>query len=246
MEMHRNRLTIVIAIAAFALLAGCEQEPAPPQEKPQLSGGSAASQPSSTELAALRSFVRGDRQPEASGLPAGHPPIPRASPAPMRSPAPTAGVELKFSAPADWKPTPPISNMRKAQYELPRSEGDSENGELVVYYFGPGEGGSVADNLARWRGQMTQADGSPLPDDAAREDHFDANGLKIAFLDVSGRYAPGAMPGLPDVGPRDNYRMFAAVIQTSAGPWFVKATGPGRTMEQQREAVRTFLSSAKP
>jgi hypothetical protein len=40
--------------------------------------------------------------------------------------------------------------------------------------------------------------------------------------------------------------MFAAVIQTSAGPWFVKATGPGRTMEQQREAVRTFLSSAKP
>ena len=131
MKMTVIRLTIVLAMVTWAFSTGCEQQPQP-VETPQLSGGFAASQPSSTELAALRSFVAGDEKPVASGLPAGHPPIPRSSP-PMRSPAPTGGTELRFTAPENWKPTPPMSTMRKAQYVLPRSEGDSEDAELVVY-----------------------------------------------------------------------------------------------------------------
>jgi hypothetical protein len=244
-RLSSNTLIFVVAMCA-TIPIGCEQQPAPAPQKPVLSGGShsTASQPSSAELAALRSFVGGDQKPDATGLPPGHPPIPRSSP--PRMSAPTGGIELKFTAPENWKSTPPINTMRKAQYLLPRSEGDSEDAELVVYYFGPGEGGNVSDNLERWRGQMTQADGSPLPASAAKEEHFEANGLKIALLDVSGRFAPGPMPGIADVGPRDAYRMFAAVIQTSAGPWFVKATGPGRTMEANRQAMRDFVASVRP
>lgn len=250
MNIRKNRLVIGLVIVAWSLAAGCEQTPPNPPSgaTSPSSGAGAASQPSAKDLTALRSFVAGDAKQSSPALPAGHPPIPGAeAPRPPRDPAQSAGASsLKFDSPAEWKPQMPRSNMRKAQFALPRAEGDAEDGELVVYYFGPGEGGNVTDNLDRWRSQLTQADGSPLPPDAAKEERFEANGLKVVLLDVSGRYAPGAMPGLPDTGPRDGFRMFAAVIETPGGPWFVKATGPAGTMEQHREAVRKFVASAKP
>jgi hypothetical protein len=249
MRTRQYRLLMGCAVTTWGLLTGCDKEqPNSPPVPPTASTETRTdAQPRTKDLAALRSFVVDDKQ-NSQILPEGHPPISQSAvPREPRRPVQTDAVSnLKFDAPGDWKPQTPRSTMRKAQYVLPRTEGDAEDGELVVYYFGPGEGGNVVDNLERWRGQFTQADGSPLPDDAVREERFETSGLKVALLDVSGRYAPGAMPGMPETGPRDGFRMYAAVIETSGGPWFVKATGPARTMDQQREAVRTFLSSAKP
>ena len=47
-----------------------------------------------------------------------------------------------YTAPAAWKPVTTTSSMRVAQFALPRAAGDSQDGELVVYYFG-GSGGTV-------------------------------------------------------------------------------------------------------
>jgi hypothetical protein len=243
-------VSLCCAVTTCLFLSSCKQEPPPPTSVavPSASGANPTSQPSPDDLAALRSLVAGDRQQNLQTLPEGHPPISRSVPqrAAPRPEQPGAASSLRFDPPDEWKPQTPRSAMRKAQYILPRVDGDSEDAELVVYYFGLGEGGNVADNLERWRGQFTQADGAPLPDEAVRQEHFETNGLKVVLLDVSGRYVPGAMPGMPETGPRDGFRMFAAVIETSAGPWFVKATGPARTMDRQRAAVRAFLSSAKP
>jgi len=65
---------------------------------------------------------------------------------------------LHFTAPKDWIVKPSSSAMRVAQYALPRAAGDTEDGELIVYFFG-GQGGSVQANLDRWVGQMEQPDG---------------------------------------------------------------------------------------
>ena len=43
----------------------------------------------------------------------------------------------------------PNKPMRKAQYTLPRAEGDGEDATLIVHYFG-GQGGSREVNLERW------------------------------------------------------------------------------------------------
>jgi hypothetical protein len=242
MNMRQSSILAAWAGVAWSLSAGCEQKPPPPPAPaPPPATASAAPQRNDTELAALRSFVAGDSPRNAAALPDGHPPISGAAPPPR----PTAAASsVKFTAPPEWKPQTPSGAMRKAQYALPAAEGDTEDAELVVFYFGPGEGGNVTDNLVRWRGQVTAADGSPLPADASTEERFDADKLKVVLLDVSGRYAPGALPGRPDPGPRDGYRMLAAVIETPGGPWFVKVTGPARTMAQHREAVRKFLASA--
>ena len=57
---------------------------------------------------------------------------------------------LTFTAPDTWKKVATSSSMRVAQYALPRAAGDTQDAELVVYYFG-GSGGTVEANLARWR-----------------------------------------------------------------------------------------------
>src|ERR1041384_6511855 len=66
---------------------------------------------------------------------------------------------LKFTVPSGWIEEERTSSMRVAQYRLERAEGDTENGSVVLYYFGPGQGGSTAANIERWVGQMKQADG---------------------------------------------------------------------------------------
>src|SRR6185436_3558301 len=84
--------------------------------------------------------------------------------------------ELKFTVPTGWVEEPRSSSMRVAQYKLPKAAADTEDASLVVYYFGQGQGGSTAANVERWVGQLKQTDGNAAKD--AKEEHFEANGLK--------------------------------------------------------------------
>ena len=52
---------------------------------------------------------------------------------------------LSWTAPAGWKSQP--KRMRAANYVVPAAGGDSEAGECGVYFFGPGQGGSIEANV---------------------------------------------------------------------------------------------------
>jgi len=212
------------------------------------------------DVAALRDFVqqRSGGAPAAdAALPAGHPPINAAPPQQPALPAGhppiggaasagASGGDLQFDAPDDWQAQPPSNAMRKAQYVLPRATGDGEDGELIVFYFGAGEGGSVQANLQRWRAMFQAPDGQALPEDAGSHEEFDVGGLKVSVLDVTGRYAPSPMmPGAPARAPADNHRMIAAVVTTAQGPYFFKATGPAATMERHADAIRASLRTVR-
>jgi hypothetical protein len=149
---------------------------------------------------------------------------------------------LGFDAPKEWTTQPSSSSMRVAQYALPRAAGDAEDAELIVYYFG-GAGGSVDANLDRWLGQMEQPDGRPSKA-VAKTSSLQANGLKITVLDVSGRYVAEMTPGSPQRHNKPGFRMKAAVIETAKGPYFVKLTGPAKTVAQWDASFAGFLKSA--
>src|ERR1700682_2160672 len=70
----------------------------------------------------------------------------------------SANGELRFKIPEGWVTEKPGSNMRVAQFKLPKIEGDADDAGLVLYFFGSGQGGSVSDNVDRWVNQMQQAD----------------------------------------------------------------------------------------
>ena len=150
---------------------------------------------------------------------------------------------LTYTAPAAWKAVPTTSEMRVAQFMLPRAAGDGEDAELVVYYFG-GSGGSVEANVERWIGQMEQPDGRPSQAVATRETRS-FNGLTFSLVDVSGTYTAEMMPGSQQRHNNRNYRLRAAVVDTPNGPYFIKLTGPAKTVGAHGPAFDQFLASVK-
>jgi hypothetical protein len=132
--------------------------------------------------------------------------------------------------------------MRAAQFVLPKAAGDTEDASLVLYYFGQGQGGSVQANLDRWVGQMQQPDGSSSKDKAKTET-MKANGLNVTLLDVAGTYTAEMTPGAGDRQNKSNYRMRAAVIETPRGPYFIKLTGPTKTIAQWDSSFMSFVNS---
>lgn len=154
--------------------------------------------------------------------------------------------ELRYNVPEGWQTEKPSSNMRAAQYKLPRAEGDSADAELVLYYFGQGQGGSAQANIDRWLNQMQQPDGSSSKEKAKIETTT-VNGMPVTTVDVTGKYNGGmASPGVaPSATPADmsNYRMRAAIIETPKGSYFVKLVGPQKTVSRWGQAYTAYLKS---
>lgn len=148
---------------------------------------------------------------------------------------------LTFTTPDGWKSSPPSSSMRVAEFTLPRAAGDADNAQLVVYYFG-GSGGSVAANLERWVAQMQQPDGR-ASGSVARKEMRTVNGLSLTLVDVSGTYVAEMSPGSADRNNKPRYRLRAGVVETAKGPYFVKLTGPERTVARWESQFNQFVGS---
>src|SRR5687767_5444348 len=155
----------------------------------------------------------------------------------------TSVATLTYSAPAGWKASGPSSSMRVAQFVLPRAAGDTADADLVVYYFG-GSGGTVDGNIERWLGQMQQPDGKPSSAVAKRGTRT-INGLKVTLVDVGGTYVAEMTPGSAQRHNSPNFRLPAAVLETSNGPYFIKLARPSRTVGAAEKAYEQFLASVK-
>ena len=155
--------------------------------------------------------------------------------------SPAAG-ELHYKAPDGWVKEPTSSAMRVGQYKLPKSEGDSEDALLVLYYFGSSQGGTAQANIDRWISQMQQPDGSATKDKAKTESST-VNGLKVTTVDVSGTYTAEMAPGSDTKHNDANYRLRAAVVETPKGNYFLKLVGPAKTMGRWEQSVTDFVKS---
>ena len=158
----------------------------------------------------------------------------------VASPAAAQG-SLQFDTPVGWTQVDTSSPMRVAEFSLPRTVGDIEDAELVVYYFG-GDGGTVEANLQRWTNQMRQEDGQPSSD-VATTTRFEVSNLTVTMLDVPGIYAAEVQPGSGMRYYKRGYRLKAAVVETPSGPYFFKLTGPGRTVVSWESDFATLVES---
>jgi len=150
---------------------------------------------------------------------------------------------LTFTTPDGWRQSPGGSPMRVAEFALPRADGDAEDAQLVVYYFG-GQGGSVDANIERWVGQMQQADGKPSTA-VARKEIRTVNGLKVTLVDVDGTYVAETAPGAGARHNKPHFRLRAGVVETPKGPYFIKLTGPEKTVTRWNRAYDQFVGSMK-
>jgi hypothetical protein len=137
----------------------------------------------------------------------------------------------------------PSSPMRAAEYAVRGHEA----AELGVFHFPQeeGGGGGVDENLERWIGQFAQPDGRPSRD-AARIEHRDVSGVRVTTVDVSGTFTPMPMgPGSPS-GPREGWRMLAAIAEAPRGMVFFKLTGPEAAVSDAEGAFDALLQSIRP
>ncbi|HUB08745.1 MAG TPA: hypothetical protein VMB50_17185, partial [Myxococcales bacterium] len=105
-------------------------------------------------------------------------PAPQAPPGPARQHV--AGIG--FTVPKGWSLGAPRP-MRFATFEVPKAAGDQEPADCGVYYFGPGEGGNVEANLARWLGQFK---GPPAKFD--RLDKRTIGGIQVTEVEQAGTF----------------------------------------------------------
>ncbi|MGA9769836.1 MAG: hypothetical protein WBV94_12400 [Blastocatellia bacterium] len=202
-----------------------------------------------TAVMMFAAFALACGAPAPTVVPPGSAPTAQPGSAPAQRPVPPqqgggagASGDLKLQAPDGWISEPPTSSMRVAQYKLP---GDGGDASLIVFYFGPGQGGSVDANLERWIGQMQQPDGSSSRAKAKTETTT-VNGMPLTLLDVTGTYSAGDMTGGGGSGQAiSNARMRAAVIETSKGAYYIKLVGPEKTVERWDAGYMAFVKSAQ-
>jgi len=111
-----------------------------------------------------------------------------------------------------------------------------EAGECGVFFFGRGQGGSIEDNLTRWKGQFE-------PPPAAKPVQKTVNGLKVHEIDLSGTYlAPGG-PMMQSQGKKPGWRLLGAIVEAPDGLVFFKCTGPAATMAKAEKDFQTLVKS---
>jgi hypothetical protein len=149
---------------------------------------------------------------------------------------------LKFTVPAGWIEEERTSNMRIAQYRLPKAQPDTEDASVVLYYFGQGQGGSASANVERWVSQMKPADKSSA-NATAKQESFEVNGLKVTTVDVAGTYTAETAPGSGTFYNNPGWRLRAAVVETPNGSYYVKLVGPEKTVAQWNESFLRYVRS---
>lgn len=150
-----------------------------------------------------------------------------------------AGGEVRFesltmTAPKGWGRKTPQTNFILGEFVLPKVEPDSVDGRLTLSVAG----GSIDDNIGRWRGQFAGKPGN------FQQEKLDVNGLAVTLVDLSGEYNDQRGPGAPAV-KRADFRMIGAIIPVGDQLHFVKAVGPRKTMESQADKIKAFIRTAK-
>jgi hypothetical protein len=211
--MHRTALALVLLV-----LAGCDRKS---------EDSTSTSTPPSTSTSTPPSAAAPNMPP----LPHGH--------GMMAPPGDDTPAAISWADPPSWKRNPPANGMRKAEYVIPHTGKDTENGECVVFNFGAGQGGAVQANIDRWKQQMT-----PAPGGEPKTTTSTVSGMNVTTLEMTGTLKPSSMMGAP--GPaKPGQRMIGAVVEAPGGPWFFKVTGPDATVKDAAPAFRTMIESVK-
>ena len=149
-------------------------------------------------------------------------------------------LDYQASVPSGWTSAPPTSSMRLAQYTIPGPAG-TVGAEVVVYYFGKGQGGNVEANLQRWKGQFSMPDGSPPYENVSRDS---TGAFPVTIAEYRGTYARGI--GAGDEGAaKQGQSLIAVIAETPRGTLFFQLFGATAAANPQRDALIKFVKSLK-
>ena len=136
----------------------------------------------------------------------------------------TTTPTIKWTTPEGWTEVPP-SSMRYASFNAAAEEGGKIDISVVTF---PGDGGSDADNVNRWRGQIGLApvDANAVTSQVAPLKTGDTT---FSTTDIAG----------------NKTRTIAAWTRRDGRVWFFKATGPTAAVEKEKPNFVKFIESIR-
>ena len=143
---------------------------------------------------------------------------------------------IQWKAPSQWKALPDRP-MRAGTFSVPAAAGDGEPGEMAIFYFGQGQGGSVEANVQRWIGQFQNTTGQ------AKRSTQKIYGFSVTTIELGGTYLFSPSPMSTEKTPKPGYKMLGAIVEAPEGPVFFKFTAPGKTLAANESAFQTMLKS---
>lgn len=156
------------------------------------------------------------------------------APASRAQAAPLRVLGYATTVPAGWVSRPAASTMRLAEYTVGST---TPGAQVVVYFFGQGQGGAVAPNMARWKAQFSNPDGSPVEEVVTR----DATGpFPITFAEYRGTYARGVGAGNA-ANAQPNQTLVAGIAETPKGTLFIQLFGPSADVAAARTDFVGFV-----
>ena len=153
--------------------------------------------------------------------------------------AQTSSVTLlgyRTTVPPGWVARAPSSSSRLAQFVLFGSD-SANSAEVVVFFFGKTQGGNVEANLARWRGQFSTPDGSPVPERVTKDS---SGAFPVTIAEFRGTYRRGIGAGAAD-SVRAGQALVAAIAETQRGTLFIQLFGASARVAAEREAFVAFV-----
>jgi hypothetical protein len=137
---------------------------------------------------------------------------------------------FKFTAPADWIELPPKTMFNLGEFTVPGEEGPAR---LTI----SSARGGIEANLDRWRGQFVRGPNDSEP----RESSISFDGNQATLLELQGTFADS----LSGNETRKNARMLGVAVALPGTDFFIKMTGPGKTVTDRRDEFLKFVESAR-
>jgi hypothetical protein len=148
------------------------------------------------------------------------------------------GLEARF--PTTWTIVPPETSKRLAQFKIAKP-GEGTTAEVIIFYFGIGQGGTAAANIERWRGQFIATKRRPV---TSAVDHFQSNGMTVTTAELRGAYARGI--GVGPVGtPKLDQILLAAIVESPRGNLIVQLHGAATAVKEQKKDFLAFVKSIR-
>ena len=148
---------------------------------------------------------------------------------------------LKSKAPANWVKEKPASTMRFLQFMVPRAEGDKEDAEVQLFQDA---GGTVKDNLARWKNSFAPPEGKEI-DDVAKVSEITIGGIKATMLDIHGTFKSPQFDPKFKGAKKENFRLVAIQFKGPDHLYHIKLIGPSKTVEAAKKGFDEWLKNFK-
>jgi hypothetical protein len=152
--------------------------------------------------------------------------------APEAAESPGEDPGVIWTTPKGW-----VEQPARPMHLVTYAVGAKRGAECVLYYFGPGQGGGMEENLQRWIGEFD----SPKPERSTKV----VDGMRIARLRVRGaQHAHGAAMETSQI-PEFDHELIGAIVEGPRGSVFFKLTGPRQVVDAAAQDFDRMIDSVR-